>query len=391
MLKSDIHYGDRPDWYRGLKAKKFGDYFGSLSSLTKDGETYLTHDRLYIVHLGQSGKVTVSRNACMHAGAPLLDTPGVQDASHLKCPIHKWTYKPTGELIGAPHFNRSACADIKLKEIDFGVWNGYVLGYPQKELDTGSLSTFGEALGLPLRCFDPREFEYECEEVYPLLYPRPVMPVNYLDILHVDPCHEKTFAVVADCRTCKWEFGKEFGRTGRPNYSIQMVRARKDVRKHMHRLMRTEGSPETDFGWAHFHEWLKEVMPNVERPLDPSIFAVWAAVYGNGYLMPELYEGGLFLAVSYLVTLDGDESGEKNLNLVEYYIHKSVPQELRKDAMRKFRFAYEQSAREDDAICLKLHSAHKLGGMDFNRIVHKDLEAGDAHWREWALRTFFVE
>jgi choline monooxygenase len=391
MLKSNVGDGDRPDWYRGLKSKKFGDYFGSLSSLTKDGETYLTHDHLYIVHLGQNGKVTVSRNACMHAGAPLLNTPGVQDASHLKCPVHMWTYKPTGELIAAPHFDRSACAHIKLKEIDFGVWNGYVLGYPQEELDRGSLKTFGRELGLPLHCFDPREFEYECEEERELPYPRALMKINYFDGYHVSLCHQKTFDAVADCDTYRWEFGKEFGKIGRPNYSIQVVRARKDVRKHMHRLMNKYGCPETDLGWAHFHEWLKEVMPNVERPLDPSIFAVWAAVYGNGYLMLELYEGGLFLAVSYLVTLDGDESGEKNLNLVEYYIHKSVPHEHRKDAMRKFRFAYGQSADEDDAICPKLHSAHRLGNMDFNRITHEDLEAGDAHWREWALRTFFVK
>ncbi len=52
---------------------------------------------------------------------------------------------------------------------------------------------------------------------------------------------------------------------------------------------------------------------------------------------------------------------------------------------------YEQSAREDDEICLKLWAAHRRSDVSFNRIIHEKLEAGDAHFRDWYLRHYVTE
>ncbi len=387
MKKSLPLTGDRPNWYLGLKTGEFGDYYGSQSSVAK-GETYVTHDKRYIVHRNAEGAISVRFNVCAHAGAPLLDTPGVQNGGNIQCPIHKWTYKPTGELLAAPYFHHAECKDISLAKPDFGMWNGYVLGFAQDELDA-ALAGFGESVSLPAESLNPSEFVFMGEEVYKLPYPRQLMMINYFDGYHVPLCHQKTFDAVADANSYEWELGKEHSHGGRCNYSIQVVRGRHDVRKHMDRLLRVHQCKEEELGWAHLHEWLKATMPEIETPLDRDIFAVWASIYGNGYLMPELYQGGLLLAVSYLVSQNGEDSETENLNLVEYYVHKNVPERLRTVAFRKFRDAYRQSGEEDDEICLKLWEAHSRGSMEFSRVYHELLEAGDEHWRNW-FRGHFV-
>lgn len=378
MKKAKPVSGACPNWYRNFVTPAFGEYFGSISSLA-NGETYLTYDKLYIVHRQHNGKLSVRANVCAHAGAPLLTEPGVQDVRALHCPIHKWGFAPSGEFLGAPYFEN--CDGMSLSAQEFGVWDGYMIGsFSQDVLDISDLMHFGDTLHIEKDVFNPIDFVFMGEEAYPLPYPRQLMYVNYFDGLHVPLYHQKTFDAVADVESYAWEFSPHLNRV---SYSIQCVRARNDVDKRLQHLMRTYGLPQEEFGWADFHMWIKEHLTD-DAPIDPEIFAVWGALYGNAYLMPELYEGGRFLAVSYLVSMNGlHDSDTENCNLVEYYVHKSVPPHLRKIAARKFQYAYEQSAREDDAICLTLWEAHRRGGMQRLRLYHPHLEAGDMHWREW--------
>lgn len=375
MQKSDMtSRGDKPDWYLGSQAPSFGDYFGSVSSLAV-GETYLTYDRKYIVHRVAATEFHVSRNACAHAGAPILETPGVQDVDNLRCPIHKWTYDLKGQLKAAPQFK--SCHGVSLSKPDVALWNGNLVGFRKEE--TESLSRFGASLSLPRGAFDTSAFVFMGEERYPIPYPRELMLVNYFDGYHVPLYHQKTFAAVANCDSYAWEFSEQGAKVG---YSIQVVRARSDVEKERRFLMQ-RGLAEEDIGWATFHLWIRDEFKSVERPIDADIFAVWASLYGNGFLMPELYEGGLFLAMSYLVNEDPGNAETGNANLVEYYVHKNVPEARRKEAARRFQHAYEQSAREDDEICETLYRSHRHRNFSDNRIYHQFLEAGDVHWREW--------
>lgn len=382
-------YADRPAWYRGLKTRHIGAYFGSVSSIAPD-ETYVTMDRKYIVYRDpEHNRFSVSRNACAHAGAMLLSTPGVQAETHkvLRCPIHKWTYAPTGELKIAPFFEN--CKNIRLHAPTFGVWNGYVLGNEQQDLDIGMMG-FGRSLGIPQSAFDPAEFVFMGEEGVALPYPRELMMVNYFDGYHVPLYHHQTFAAVADEKSYAWELSTDH-LTSTVGYSLQLVRSRPaaEVRARLQTFLQRD-VPEEKVGWASFHLWLQDeiVKHDIKTPLDPSIFALWASIYGDGYLMPELYAGGLFLAVSYLVNVDPKNPETGNENYVEYYVHKNVPESLRNEAMRRFKDAYDQSAREDDEICIKLWDAHQQGDMDFARHYHVPLEDGDRHWREWFNAQF---
>ena len=386
MPKSPMVTTVEPDWYIGHRTKPIGDYFGSFSSIVP-GETYVTQDTMYIVHRDpETHDFSVSRNACAHAGALLLSETGVQDVGTIRCPIHRWAYKPDGTCTSAPNF--STCEGVRLAAPEFGVWNGYVLGYPQAALDDG-LANFGAELGVSAGAFNPSNFIFMEEDFDELPYPRELMKINYDDGYHVAPYHPKTFGAVANPATYRWEVSEYVAR--HPVwYSIQEVREHSDVHKRVSVLMDAYGATEDSLGWGHFHQWVEEhlVKRGVQHPIDRDVFALWAAIYGNSHLMPELYMGGLFLAVSYLVNVDPDNPRTGNRNYVEYYVHKNVPDELRNTAYRLFRRAYGQSAREDDEICLRLWAAHQRGAMGFSRAYHTVLERGDEHWRNWFLNHF---
>ncbi len=370
-----------------LKTRQVGDYYGSVSSIAY-GESYGTMDGKSIVHRDKtSGAFSVMRNICVHAGARLLEKPGVQDHSQIRCPLHKWTYKPTGELV-APVFE--GCKDVRLQAEKFSVWNGYLLGYSQDNLL--DLMGFGRELGIPQQAFNPAEFGFDEEVSDPVEYPRPIFKINYDDGYHVAVSHLETFAVTADESTYRWDFSQrpEASATG---YSIQEVRARplEEVRARLSALM-ANGAEEETFGWASFHLWLRKQCDDhqIVTPIDKEIFALWATIYGNGYLMPELYEGGLFLAVSYLVNVDPKNPETGNMNYIEFYVHKNVPEGLRREALRRFKKAYGQSGEEDKGLCQRLWEGHRQGDLDFSRHYHAELEKGDLHWRQWFRAQFEV-
>ncbi len=376
----------RPDWYRGKQTKPMGDYFGSVSSIAA-GESYVTFDRKYIVYRDLQDQFHVSYNACAHAGAELLSITGLQHHKEIRCPLHQWQYAPSGTLLSAPFFER--CEAVKRLAVpEWGMWNGYALGYKQSDLDT-ALAGFGASLGVPTKAFNPGEFEFMEEAEYEMPYPATLMMVNYMDGLHVYRYHLRTFNAAADVSKYLWELSLPSD-TNPVAYSIQKVLARSDVRAHMEQLKRQDETlNEEDLGWARLQLWLEEVVPQygIEYPIDKDIFSLWGAVYGKAQLMPELYLGGFFLAVSDLVHVDPDNPETGHKNYVEYYVHKAIPAELRSQAYRLFRKAYEQSAREDDEICGRLWAAHKRS-TDFQRVYHTELEKGDVHFRDWFLKHF---
>ncbi len=376
MEKSALQVAGRPNWYRGIQSKPAGDYFGSLSSLYPD-EGFVTHDKKWIVSRMQNGEVSVVQNVCLHAGMEILNTPGTQHSKEIRCSGHQFLYDMRGKVLAAPKFCK---LERSLLRPPFSIWNGYVIGYSDEELK--ALDGFGSSLGLPQDFLSAESFWFGKEIEYPLPYPRILMKINYDDGLHVPVYHRFTFGAIVDEREYAWEFGPEDTSC---SYSIQVVKIRRDIRAHVARLMHAHQKNLSDLGWADFHFWLEEKMPNVATPIDKEIFAVWGSIYGNGYMMPELYFGGRFLAMSYLTSTFDEHGREVNKNFVEFSIHKSVPEALRDVALEKFIFAYEQSAREDDELCEKLWSAHRRDDLLFDRIVHDQLEAGEAHFRNWFL------
>ncbi len=378
-----------PNWYIGMEVPEV-PYFGSTARMMP-GQTFLTHDAKYIVTRNQSGVLTAMHNACAHAGGQILSTPGLQEAAPLRCPIHQWRYSDVGQLTHAPNFCNHE--HISLARPLQGMWNGYLLGCDEHTLSEG-LGMFGQSLGAAYRsAFCADEFVFLGEQVAPVPYPRQLMVINYQDGAHVPLAHPTTFASVADCESYAWEMGPTDTTI---SYSIQEVRAHRDVAEVARRALakrkaqaQREGDvllPSfDDLGWASLHLWLREELGDAPRPLERNVFALLAIIYP--YILMELYEGGLILAVSHLVEHPTEAPSPTNAqNPIEFYVHKSVPPDMREELGVRFRRAYMQSAHEDDELCLSLYAAHRRGPMTFCRTYHNQYEAGDQHLAEWFLR-----
>ena len=379
MDKSIQRVAVRPNWYRGYSTKSMGEYYGSLASLYPD-EVFVTHDKKWIVTRTADGEICVVQNVCLHAGGEILNTAGTQHSTEIRCSLHSWLYDMRGKLLACPKFEKSNRA---LARPNFGLWNGFALGYSDDELK--SLDDMGKSLGLPRGFLHADSFVFGTEKVYDLPYPRPLMKINYDDGVHVPKYHEFSFGPMIDESEYDWELGPTDANC---TYSVQVVKMRPGLRGHVDKLIATRSKNLSDLGWADLHFWLEEKLPGAKTPIDPNIFAVWSSIYGEGYVMPELYEGGRLFALSYLVQVVDEHGITRNKNFVEYYIHKNIPEHLRERLLDKFIFAYEQSAREDDELCTKLWSAHRRDDIAFDRVRHDVLEAGEEHFRNWFLNRF---
>jgi len=64
--------------------------------------------------------VELLSNICRHRQATMLSGRG--NAQHIVCPLHRWTYKTDGELLGAPHFPENPC--LHLNKSPLQNWSG---------------------------------------------------------------------------------------------------------------------------------------------------------------------------------------------------------------------------------------------------------------------------
>ncbi len=77
----------------------------------------------------KTGEVNAFINVCRHRGTRLVDE-AAGCRHRFSCPYHAWTYANSGELLGAPHFDKgfpdTAMADLSLKRVVCRVRFGFV-------------------------------------------------------------------------------------------------------------------------------------------------------------------------------------------------------------------------------------------------------------------------
>lgn len=74
-----------------------------------------------------SGEIRTFANVCRHRMMQLVTGKG--NCKRVVCPYHAWTYNLKGQLIGAPHMERSAGFEktsIALPEIRTEIWQGWI-------------------------------------------------------------------------------------------------------------------------------------------------------------------------------------------------------------------------------------------------------------------------
>ena len=125
MEKSYPEQTARPNWYRDLRTRAQGGYFGSLASLYPN-EVFVTFDKKWIVTRTKDGEVSVVQNVCLHAGMQILNESGTQHKPEIRCSGHQWLYDMRGNLQAAPKFCKF---ESHLTRPKCSVWNGFILGY----------------------------------------------------------------------------------------------------------------------------------------------------------------------------------------------------------------------------------------------------------------------
>ena len=75
-----------------------------------DYKTFELGEQPVLLVRGKDGAIHAMANVCRHRMMRLVDGRG--NSSGFVCPYHAWTYDIGGQLVAAPHMERSACFDI---------------------------------------------------------------------------------------------------------------------------------------------------------------------------------------------------------------------------------------------------------------------------------------
>lgn len=371
-------------WYLGFSlAGSLGVYLGNIYTMPF-GNTLLTPDSRYLVHRGVNGGVSVSLNYCSHGGFPLASETGLllndkkRPIKSLVCPMHHWVFAPDGKNRASPNCYSDHRKD--LQEVSVAEWNGLFLGFNPNDLSKSSLRKFASSFGIDYQTFDLTNYSHihalkDDEVKYPLI----LFLINFRDLLHVGVIHPKTFAEVADCSKPEWEISDH---NEEISHCIQLVRRKKSLKQ-------LKTCDENKHGWLKLLHFLDENLPlDFEYPIDKDIFALWADICGVNGLMLEIYCGGLFQVVSHVYNKDPLNKLTGNANQVEFFIHKSVPNSIRRKLSDLLQTAYWQSANEDSGFCEKLYENHRRfsGHLISDKFASTTHEAGEKPYYDWVRK-----
>ncbi len=327
-----------------LAVPEVGDYFALPQE--KEGRALVRNAQ---------GRVELISNVCRHRQAVMLKGRGnlqAQGKGHaggnIVCPIHRWTYSTSGELLGAPHFAHDPCLNLnnyKLRE-----WNGLLFEDNGRDI-AADLAGMGTQRELSFEGYALDHVElHECN------YNWKTFIEVYLEDYHVGPFHPGLGNFVT-CDDLKWEFQKE--------YSVQTVG-----------VASTFGKPGSDV----YKKW-HEVLLKYREGKMPERGAIWLTYYPH--IMVEWYPHVLTVSTLHPIGVD------KTLNMVEFY----YPEEIvafEREFVEAQRAAYMETCIEDDEIAERMDAGRKalwLRGDNEVGPYQSPMEDGMQHFHEWYRRA----
>jgi choline monooxygenase len=326
-----------------LSVPHYGDYF----ALPQEGE-----GRLLVRNA--SAQVELISNICRHRQAVMLKGRGNlqgQGPGHaggnIVCPLHRWTYSASGELLGAPHFEQDPC--LNLRNHRLREWNGLLFEDNGRDIaaDLAGLGTQS------LLNFDGYALDHV--ELHECRYNWKTFIEVYLEDYHVGPFHPGLGNFVT-CEDLQWEF--------REHCSVQTVG-----------LSRSFGKPGSDV----YKKW-HEVLLRYRGGELPSQGAIWLTYYPH--IMVEWYPHVLTVSTLHPV------SPQKTLNMVEFY----YPEEIvafEREFVEAQRAAYMETCLEDDEIAERMDAGRQaLFQRGDNEVgpYQSPMEDGMQHFHEWYRR-----
>ena len=290
-------------------------------------------------------------NICRHRQAVMLQGRGSLNTQqkgsaggNIVCPLHRWTYAPQGQLLGAPHFAQDPC--LNLKNYPLREWNGLLFEDNGRDIETDL-----EGMG-PRAALDFTGFKLDHIELHECNYNWKTFIEVYLEDYHVEPFHPGLGNFVT-CDDLSWQFKKEF--------SVQTVGIANRLGK--------AGSPV-------YERWQKQLMQYRQGAV-PEYGAIWLTYYPH--IMVEWYPHVLTVSTLHPI------SPEKTLNMVEFY----YPEEIvafEREFVEAQKAAYMETCIEDDEIAERMDAGRKaLMQRGDNEVgpYQSPMEDGMQHFHEW--------
>ncbi|MEN9712186.1 MAG: Salicylate 5-hydroxylase, large oxygenase component [Pseudomonadota bacterium] len=327
-------------------------YVGHQLAVPEVGDYYaLPHENEGRALVRSASGVELISNVCRHRQAVMLkgrgslNTQGKASAGgNIVCPLHRWTYAPSGELLGAPHFANDPCLNLnnyKLRE-----WNGLL--FEDNGLDIeADLANMG-----PRAALNFEGYLLDHVELHVCNYNWKTFIEVYLEDYHVGPFHPGLGNFVT-CDDLTWEF--------KDNYSVQTVG-----------VASTFGKPGSDV----YKKW-HDVLLKYRNGQLPEQGAIWLTYYPH--IMVEWYPHVLTISTLHPISPD------KTLNMVEFY----YPEEIvafEREFVQAQRAAYMETCIEDDEIAERMDAGRKaLLQRGDNEVgpYQSPMEDGMQHFHEW--------
>jgi choline monooxygenase len=298
--------------------------------------------------------VELVSNICRHRQAVMLQGRGSLNSQqkgsaggNIVCPLHRWTYAPSGALLGAPHFAQDPC--LNLQNYALREWNGLLFEDNGRDI-AADLANMG-----PRSALDFTGFKLDHVEMHECNYNWKTFIEVYLEDYHVEPFHPGLGNFVT-CDDLSWQFQKE--------YSVQTVGIANRLGK--------AGSPV-------YKRWQEQLMQYRQGAV-PEYGAIWLTYYPH--IMVEWYPHVLTVSTLHPI------SPEKTLNMVEFY----YPEEIvafEREFVEAQQAAYMETCIEDDEIGERMDAGRKaLYKRGDNEVgpYQSPMEDGMQHFHEWYRR-----
>ena len=335
------------------------NYVGHTLSVPELGDYHaIQQEREGRVLVRTENGIELLSNVCRHRQAVILRGRGNLrqtqtgtgfngTTSNIVCPLHRWTYSTSGELIGAPHFAKDPCLNLnryKLQE-----WNGLLFE------DNGRDVVKELASLAPLKSLDFTGYALDHVELHTCNYNWKTFIEVYLEDYHVGPFHPGLGNFVT-CEDLRWQFGDEF--------SVQTVGIANRLGK--------AGSPV-------YERWQQALMKYRDDKL-PEHGAIWLTYYPH--IMVEWYPHVLTVSTLHPI------SPTQTMNRVEFY----YPEEIvafEREFVEARRAAYMETCVEDDEIAERMDAGRlALLQRGDNEVgpYQSPMEDGMQQFHEWYRR-----
>lgn len=287
-------------------------------------------------------EINLVSNVCRHRQALMFNGRG--NTEQIVCPLHRWTYNLTGELIGAPHFEKTPC--LHLPKTSLQQWNGLLF-----EQNGVNIQEMMAKLSITKQLnFDGYVLDHV--EVHECNYNWKTFIEVYLEDYHVEPFHPGLNNFV-NCNDLRWEFGE--------NYSVQTV----GINHHLQK-----------YGSEKYRNWQEKIMA-FNRGKLPEYGAIWLTIYPN--IMVEWYPHVLVVSTLW------PDATNKTRNVIEFY----YPEEIalfEPELIQAERAAYMETCIEDDEIAQRMDAGREaLMKRNVNEFgpYQSPMEDGMQHFHEW--------